>query len=278
MMRSVPERGSPGFAWGASLFWACIFIALAFLAFLFFRGQPWFAVYGIFLFIAFSASYLIPFPAGAYKGRREAFKRRLSLRPLTGKQCVLIACAALLLMPALSMFFEQCLRLFPGYLEYAGRAQAVFERAYGEYGFAPLFCLMVLLPSVCEEFFFRGYIASALREALPTARAGVSLFPLIVTGGLLFAIFHLDIWRFFPMLVIGMIMVWLVGRSGSIVAPITFHFVNNAMVFFIALLSSSDGNMPAEDEGVALSQVFIVFFMALLGILALMRFARNARG
>ena len=275
-MRYVPENAQRAVRKAPLVLAAVISVCVFFAAF-FLPGQM-LAVQGVFLFTALAAAYLIAFPSGMYTDRLHAFRSRLSLRPLPVKQCALIVLAVLLLMPALSMFFEQCLRLFPGYLEYTRGAQAAFERAYGEYGFLPLFCLLVLLPAVCEEFFFRGYLVSALREA------GIAFFPLIVIGGLVFAIFHFDIWRLFPVFVIGMIMVWLAERSGSILAPIVYHGANNAMVFIIALLSmyanegmpAEAGRLAAEDAGLSLLQVFVAFFMAVVGVLALMRFARNA--
>jgi len=287
--------------------WIAVLIIIVFAQALLPYGAGGLAVQGIFLFAAFSASYLVPYPAGMYAGRREALRARLSLKSLPISEGVLIALAAVFLLPALSMFSDLIASLFPGYSEYSEALQTGLEYAAAEYGFAALFCLMALLPAVCEEFFFRGYLASALREsgtcptplaanrpgACPTPlaanRPGACPTPLAanrpglltraVLGGFVFALFHLDIWRFLPMFAIGVLTVWLVERCGSILASVIYHFVNNAMIFGITLAASrSEGDIAPAGEGadLAADQVFLVLLMALLGALALIRLARKA--
>ena len=80
---------------------------------------------------------------------------------------------------------------------------------------------LAISPAICEELLFRGVILRASR-----ARMGVGAAVLL--NGLLFGIFHLSIYRFFPTLLLGMVLALIVIRSGSIFPAMLFHCLNNA--------------------------------------------------
>lgn len=90
---------------------------------------------------------------------------------------------------------------------------------------------VVALP---EEFFYRGYLQTRLRDAWPRGRLvfGARLGPAFWVTALLFALGHLAIfqaWRlavFFPALLFG----WMRERSNSIVAPALFHACANLLI------------------------------------------------
>jgi membrane protease YdiL (CAAX protease family) len=260
------------------LFWAA-FAGFAFFAVLLMREISGPAIQIFLLLTAVCAAYLVPFSAGRYAGRREAMAARLLLRALPFWDCLLIALAALLLLPAMIMVFEQGLRLFPGYLEYARGAEAVFRRGLAGQGVLALFYFFAVLPVLCEEFFFRGLFASCLREA------GLSRPLCMLLGAVFFAIMHLDPWRLLPMFVVGMILIWLAERSGSILAPIIYHCAHNALVLGLSLWRitlENYGNGSAESqeflqgETPAFSSVLFIIILAVLGICALWRFAMRA--
>lgn len=204
---------------------------------------------------------------------------RLSLRALPLTDCLLLALAALLLLPALTMIFEQGLRLFPGYSEYARGAEAAFRHGLAGQGIVMLFCFFAVLPAVCEEFFFRGLFASGLREA------GLSRPLCMLLGAIFFAIMHLDPWRLLPMFAVGMILIWLAERSGSILAPIIYHCAHNALALGLSLLRIASKNYGEgsaggqqeflQGETPALFLVLFIIIPAALGVCALWRFARG---
>lgn len=90
---------------------------------------------------------------------------------------------------------------------------------------------VVALP---EEFFYRGYLQTRLRDAWPRGRLvfGARLGPAFWVTALLFALGHLAIfqaWRlavFFPALLFG----WMRERSGSILAPALLHACANLLI------------------------------------------------
>jgi membrane protease YdiL (CAAX protease family) len=99
-----------------------------------------------------------------------------------------------------------------------------------------------LLAPFTEELFFRGYVfrAYALRKGLGQA---------YVLSATVFALPHLNptaglatnVALFVPLAVIGCILAFLIHRSGSLVAPVVAHGLNNALallaVYFLARFS-----------------------------------------
>lgn len=90
---------------------------------------------------------------------------------------------------------------------------------------------VVALP---EEFFYRGYLQTRLRDAWPRGRLffGARLGPAFWLTAVLFALGHLaifEVWRlavFFPALLFA----WMRERSGSVVGAALFHAAANLLV------------------------------------------------
>jgi len=76
-------------------------------------------------------------------------------------------------------------------------------------------------PAICEEAFFRGLILSGLRRLGP--------WPAIIICGLLFGLAHSSIYRLLPTFFIGVLLTWLVWRTGSIWTSIVAHTLNNGI-------------------------------------------------
>ena len=82
--------------------------------------------------------------------------------------------------------------------------------------------LLALLPAVCEETFFRGFVLRGLRTELrPLAAA--------LVGGLLFGAMHLSLAKLPGTTLVGFLLGVVVVRSGSILPAILAHFVHNAL-------------------------------------------------
>lgn len=88
-----------------------------------------------------------------------------------------------------------------------------------------------LVPAVCEELIFRGIIFNGLNRRFKTPVA-------ITLSALLFALFHVSLQQLVYPFILGMIMAWVVARTGSIVASMIIHFVNNFLVVLMAYLSN----------------------------------------
>lgn len=94
--------------------------------------------------------------------------------------------------------------------------------------------VLAVVPAICEEIIFRGIIFNGLRKRFKTIHA-------IVLSALLFALFHASLQQFVYPFILGMVMAWVVARTGSLIASILVHFVNNFIVVLFAYLSNVTG-------------------------------------
>lgn len=196
---------------------------------------------------------------------------RLSWLGQAPVEIALAGMSAFLLLPGLQMVFDRLFRLFPGYAGYVASQQAVLGSDSLGLGYGFLLVTIVILPALCEETFFRGYLSSALKGS------GFGLPATTILGGLLFGIFHLDPWRLIPVSILGMIMIWLVETGGSILAGMAFHLVNNGVIFLGVLLAGSDPASGLDNSEISLGQVFFAGTLFALGVLALTSYARRAK-
>ena len=93
-----------------------------------------------------------------------------------------------------------------------------------------LLVAVALVPGACEEILFRGFVQTGLVRQYASARAGVA------ASALLFAVFHLDPWRFVMVLVLGLFLGWLRQASASLWPAILAHALNNTLS--IALIAA----------------------------------------
>lgn len=104
--------------------------------------------------------------------------------------------------------------------------QVVISRSVG---FPGAVILLILAP-IFEELYFRGCLYRALR-----ARFSSHINMAIITSSFVFSLLH----GYFPLFVyvflIGIVLAYLYEKRRSLVAPLTFHMVNNLVVilFFI---------------------------------------------
>ncbi len=85
---------------------------------------------------------------------------------------------------------------------------------------------VALLPALCEEMLFRGLILSGFRP--------MGKWPAIVATGLLFGLAHASIYRLLPTLFLGVVFGWVVWRTGSVLAGMICHLLNNGLMATLA--------------------------------------------
>ncbi len=81
--------------------------------------------------------------------------------------------------------------------------------------------VVAVVPAICEELMFRGYLLSAAEKKMNYRKA-------ILFVALVFGIYHMSIVQFFTTAFLGIIMGYVVHKSGSIIPSMIMHFVNNA--------------------------------------------------
>jgi membrane protease YdiL (CAAX protease family) len=85
--------------------------------------------------------------------------------------------------------------------------------------------VIVLLPAICEEIFFRGVVLGAF-ESLGIRTA-------IIISAFYFTLFHFDIRNLLGPFFLGILFAWFCYRTGSIIAGILAHFTNNLLAVLI---------------------------------------------
>jgi membrane protease YdiL (CAAX protease family) len=108
--------------------------------------------------------------------------------------------------------------------------------------------LIGLLAGVCEELLFRGPLQAAFINRLPLAAA-------LTFGGLLFAAAHMDLSGLPARAILGVILGWLVYRTGSIFPAMLMHAVfDGVSVWWMAheLLHAPAPQAPATFSALTL--------------------------
>lgn len=80
--------------------------------------------------------------------------------------------------------------------------------------------VVAFAPAVCEEWFYRGGLRGLVRSQPRAVR--------VVGIALLFAMAHMDLFGFVPLVATGCLLGWVRERSAGLMAPIVMHFVLNA--------------------------------------------------
>lgn len=90
---------------------------------------------------------------------------------------------------------------------------------------------VAVVPSVCEEILFRGYILRAFEKSWGIIAA-------MVVSGLLFGLFHLQLGNLLPLAALGVALALMTWLSGSIWPAVAAHFINNGAAVVVGI------NMP----------------------------------
>lgn len=96
------------------------------------------------------------------------------------------------------------------------------ERLLAETGPWGALALLALLPAVCEEILCRGYVLSGLRRGMRPALA-------LLISAVLFGFLHLSPLRFLPTLLLGVLLAFVVLRTGSLWPAILLHALHNGL-------------------------------------------------
>lgn len=83
------------------------------------------------------------------------------------------------------------------------------------------FFALCIVPGVCEEVFFRGFCQTSLAARWGTA-------PAVIISAVMFALLHGNPWYFHLYVMLGLLMGWAYAATGTLVAPIVCHVLNNA--------------------------------------------------
>lgn len=170
-----------------------------------------------------------------------------------------IAIPAAIIVSLLSQLINSIFPFPPEYLEQLGKLFKLDIPVWQQ------ILIISILPGICEEILFRGFMVR-FYESHGTKVA-------IVVSAVLFATFHLDPFRFLPVLVLGLLLGWLTLRSGSIINSMFSHALNNGLALFLISFGSSPWLKPLLQDADNL-QVWLLAPAVLILVLALYLFQK----
>ena len=136
---------------------------------------------------------------------------------------------------------------------------------------APLWIALLVLavtPALCEETLFRGFIFAGLR------RLGV--VPAILISALLFGVAHSSIYRLLPTFALGLVLGYVLWRTGSIYCSMLVHALNNGLMVTLVRTPGLPERLGLDElSAPPLSLTFAALAVTLIG-LALLRPPRDA--
>jgi sodium transport system permease protein len=202
----------------------------------------------------------------------------LALRKPAPQAIVGAALLAVLLLFPLVELTNYALRQFPE-VEELLRQHHPFTQALGELreqgqeaGWSGLHVAAVymlvfaVLPAVCEELAFRGFILTGLRRRFRTGTA-------IVISSFLFAVAHMNVFQFLPTFVLGLVLGVLAVRGGSVLPGMAYHLMHNGLLIALACVEQM-GGLP-EVMTTPLVRFVIVSLSVTLAALVIWRLVRG---
>lgn len=88
---------------------------------------------------------------------------------------------------------------------------------------------VTLLGPIIEELFFRGFFYQALKRRLGVLQAAF-------LSAVVFSLLHTNVVGFLPIFVLGLLLVYLYEKSGSLVPSIAVHVVHNSIMLTVLLV------------------------------------------
>jgi membrane protease YdiL (CAAX protease family) len=105
----------------------------------------------------------------------------------------------------------------------------IFENASTAAQRIPIILLAVVIAPVAEELAFRGYLYGVIKRYF-------GAIPALISSGILFALIHLNLPSFFPLLVLASAFALAYELSGSLLVPMTMHASFNALSLILVLM------------------------------------------
>ena len=93
-------------------------------------------------------------------------------------------------------------------------------------------CIVALMPAICEELFFRGFILTSFKQNRKSYRGAV------IASGILFGMMHMDFIRIIPTSILGIAFAYAVCKTNSIGVSMFMHFINNGLAVVMTHISS----------------------------------------
>jgi sodium transport system permease protein len=172
------------------------------------------------------------------------------------------ALLAILCVPPLAWLTFLILDQFPG-LKLLLEEHHPLTGALQSSGALSLNYLLVLavLPALCEELAFRGFILTGLRRHFRPWTA-------VILSSILFALFQMNVFQFAPHFVLGAILALIALRTGSVAPAMVFHLVYNFCFIAPLVFPQAFAGLNAREYEVGLPSLLPGLLAAICALLA----------
>ncbi len=140
--------------------------------------------------------------------------------------------------------------------EQAAEAMRPFGELIGSAPWLSVLFLMAVVPAICEELAFRGFIFGGLVRNQSKVRA-------VIISALMFGISHGVLQQSIAASVMGVLLGWIALRTGSVLPGMLIHFTNNALSVSLERIAASEWQgasifVTTTSEGAAYQPLWIV--------------------
>lgn len=141
------------------------------------------------------------------------------------------------------------------------RAESIFEGSF-------IIIVVAVVPAICEEVFFRGYVQKSFELSIKPVWA-------IILTALFFAMYHFNPYGLVALIALGVFFGFAAYKSGSIFIPMILHFLNNLLAVVMFFVLGVDEFMQVESTdpseiGINIF-LFIFFLVIFLGYIFVLR-------
>ena len=143
------------------------------------------------------------------------------LRPVNGRTFT----CALLFVPA-AILLAMAAKALQSYI-LAPPRQWASASGLGEASVLAVFLTIAVLPAVCEELLYRGFIYRSLAGTWPAAA--------VVLSAALFSVAHINPYEVLPLFVLGIVLALVVRATRSLWAAMVVHFSNNCFSLLVGM-------------------------------------------
>lgn len=110
-----------------------------------------------------------------------------------------------------------------------------------------------VIPAICEEVMFRGFIQKSFEYRLKP-------FTAALLTAVFFGLYHFNPYALIPLIALGLYFGFAAYKSGSIFVPISLHFINNFLaVIFYFIFGDDDVINTAVNKSFDLSSSLMIF-------------------
>lgn len=196
----------------------------------------------------------IPLAASAYS--KKSFKKTFRLR---GCKAMHIASAIIMIIGAMMLGIVLTAFTSTIFKESATNVDISMNSLLGD-TFIVTLLIVAVMPAICEELMFRGYILTAMENKLKPASA-------VLLSAALFGVYHMSVVKFFTTGLIGLAICYVAYKTKSIIPGMIMHFINNGLSCVIMYYPDQAGKiMPLflEEKLSAVDVIVLLVIGAML--------------